>query len=456
MSRGITWLNCCENDNRWQRRLSQTAERDAAKTTEPAEPLAITSGFRNPAIQERSVLCRPSRFRGIRVACTPEDKPDEAMKRTMRRAVAVGFALAILPLSYAVPVINITDLYHPHQDVGDNFDLIAAYALPEVDLKAVIFDVTDEYRKPVGQVAGLPADQVGPREPGYVAVEQLNRIFDRAVPCASAPFGMMRSPDDKMLDAPKFEQAGIDLLLRTLRNSTQTVEIVSFGSARPVAVAMNRDMELFRRKVGRIHLAAGSSQPGFMEWNVMLDPHAIVRVLRSDLPVAIYPCGTRDGAFAYGEGNTFWLLPNLRFVRDMAPPLQRYLAYAFERSSRIDFLRAVEHEQPASFTSATLERTHNVWETAVWLNVAGRKLVVRSDGTHRIVAGSELQSGDHVLPNDLMPCEVDVRPNGDYSLRAASRKTTKWMYYRRDPKANESALREALPAWYTSIRVPLR
>lgn len=37
----------------------------------------------------------------------------------------------------------------------------------------------------------------------------------------------MRSPDDKMLDAPKFEQAGIDLLLRTLRDSTQPVEIVS-------------------------------------------------------------------------------------------------------------------------------------------------------------------------------------------------------------------------------------
>lgn len=60
---------------------------------------------------------------------------------------------------------------------------------------------------------------------------------------------------------------------------------------------MNRDMELFRRKVGRIHLSAGSCQPGFLEWNAVLDPHAIVRVLSSDLPVAIYPCGTRDGAF---------------------------------------------------------------------------------------------------------------------------------------------------------------
>ena len=82
-----------------------------------------------------------------------------------------------------VPVINVTDLYHPYQDPQDNLDLIAAYALPEVDLRAIIFDVTAEYRKPSGQVVGLPRDDQGPREPGYIQVTQLNRIFGRNVPC---------------------------------------------------------------------------------------------------------------------------------------------------------------------------------------------------------------------------------------------------------------------------------
>ena len=48
-----------------------------------------------------------------------------------------------------IPIIDVTDLYHPHQDVGDNFDLVAAYALPEVDLRAVILDAHDSFRKPV-------------------------------------------------------------------------------------------------------------------------------------------------------------------------------------------------------------------------------------------------------------------------------------------------------------------
>ncbi len=48
-----------------------------------------------------------------------------------------------------IPVIDVTDLYHPYQDVGDNFDLVAAYALPEIDLRAVILDAHDSFRKAV-------------------------------------------------------------------------------------------------------------------------------------------------------------------------------------------------------------------------------------------------------------------------------------------------------------------
>ena len=182
-----------------------------------------------------------------------------------------------------MPVIDTTDLYHPPQDPGDNFDLVAAYGLPEVDLKAVILDATEKYRRP----------PQGPRDPGFIPVLQLNSIFGRNVPCGTTPYQPMKSPGDKMLNAPAFQQLGIELLLETLRRSTDKVEITIFGSARPVAVAYNRDPELLRRHISRIHLCAGASSPDFLEWNVLLDPHAIVCLLRSDLPIAIYPCHQR-------------------------------------------------------------------------------------------------------------------------------------------------------------------
>lgn len=346
------------------------------------------------------------------------------------------------PRTSKVALIDTTDLYHPPQDPGDNFDLVAAYALPEVDLKAVILDATQKYRQP----------PEGPRDPGFIPVLQLNSIFGRNVACGTTPYLPMKSPDDKMLDAPAFQQYGIDLLLETLRRSEEKVEITIFGSARSVAVAYNRHPELLRQRVRRIHLCAGASSPDFLEWNVVLDPHAFVRLLRSDLPIAIYPCATKDGPFAYGRHNCYWKLPDLHFVENMHRPLRAYLAYAFGRSNRSDFLRAVEEDPPAPVLQAIGCKSHNVWETAVWPQVCGRRLVRRTDGHFRIIPAADVRATDSVLPNDLRPCRLEVSDNGAFTFRLSDRPTNFLIYDRGDPVKNEQALREALPALYLSFR----
>ncbi|MCS7238696.1 MAG: hypothetical protein NZ899_10570 [Thermoguttaceae bacterium] len=364
-----------------------------------------------------------------------------------------------------IPVIDVTDLYHPHQDFGDNFDLIAAYALPEVDLRAVILDCTEPFRQPVAENPGpgLFPDPHGPREPGFIPVWQLNYVFDRNVPCATGPWTRMRSPADTMLDVPAFQQAGVELILRVLRESPDPVHIVSFGSARTIAVAFNRDPELFRRKLARLHLSAGGSSPpvpGYLEWNVALDPLAIVCLLRSSLPIALYPCaannagsqgyGVYSPAFSYDSHNTFWKLPNLQFIEELAPPLRRYLEYALTRSPRVDFLRAVDVDGPP-LDRGLLAKEHYVWETGVWICVTGRKLVRRSDGTYRMVPDSEVNPSDVVLPNELKPCKVVVHDNGVYEFELTNGPSNVLVYYRGDPQENERALREALPALYRSF-----
>lgn len=357
------------------------------------------------------------------------------------------------PPTRRVPVIDITDLYHPPQDPGDNFDLIAPYALPEIDLKAVILDVTGAFRKPVSDHPRKELrDASGPREPGVIPVTQLNAIFNRDVPCAVGPFEELRSPEDEMRDVPLFQQAGVGLLLNTLRSSQEKVEIVSFGSARPLAVAYNRDPRLVRKKVSRIHLCAGSTSPDIPEWNVLLDPNAMICLLRSDLPIVLYPCAGSDSPFGYDRHNTFWLLPDLQFVRKMTPSLQSYLAYAFDRSGRPDFLRAMEEPPPDPVMDRICQRPHNVWETAVWMEVSGRKLVQRPDGRHVLLSAGEVKATDRILPSEIRPCTVEVRNDGQYQFSPTDQPTHFWIIDRGDPHENERSLREALPSLYVSFK----
>lgn len=350
------------------------------------------------------------------------------------------------------PLVDITDLYHPPQDPGDNLDLIAAYALPEVDLQAVILDVTQRYRRPYVNPGDHSYDDPhGQRDPGFVPVTQLNAIFGRHVPCAAGPFEPMRSPEDAMRDAPAFQQAGVELLLRVLRESPEPVEIVSFGSARPLAAAYNREPRLMLRKTRCVHLAAGAMPPGFLEWNVQLDVQAFVRVLRSDLPLAIYPCATDRGAFDLGVHNTYWQLPDLSFIRRLRPPLRNYLAYALDRSSRTDFLNALEEDPSEETLHRVCSRPHHVWETVTWMAVANRKLVRRPDGSCRIIPEAHVNVEDTVLSCELLPCDVTVRDDGQLAVRLDPSAKRCRIFRRSNPEENQQALREALPALYESF-----
>lgn len=373
--------------------------------------------------------------------------------------------LPILP----VPVIDCTDLYHPHQDPGDNFDILTAYALPEIDLKAVVLDVTEDFRQP-SALAGEHPDPYGPRDAGVIPMMQVNWIFDRSVPFALSPFHRMKSPDDAMLDAPRFQQAGIDLMIRTLRQSDRPVVIMVFCSCRTLAAAINREPQLFRQKVKRLILSIGCTRgerfdldwahrrplavkpgsSGYLEWNVMLDPHAFVRVLRSGLPMSIYPCASECGPFSLHRHNSFYQLGSLGFVRKMHPRLRSYLAYAFNRTLRHDFLRAMEQD-PTEAELATLDAKtwHPVWETAPWLEASGRLLVRRADGSHRILPGHEIDAADTRLPNHLRPCELNVHDDGRFHFRLTDGDSSTAIYDRGDDLAgHEKAMAEALKALY--------
>lgn len=346
------------------------------------------------------------------------------------------------------PVIVVTDLYQPPEDPGDNFDIVLPFAWDRIDLRAVILDVSVEKRDSKREgVPGYP----GPREPGIIPLAQLNALFGSSVPSGVSPFGRMRHGRDEMRDVPAFQQTGPELILRTLREAERPVEIMSFGSARPIAVAFNRDPGLFREKVARIHLSAGSETLDYLEWNVYLDPIAVTRLVESDLPMALYPCATAVDCFSYGTHNTLWWLEDFTWLDSLDPALRRYLLYGLGASTRIDFLRALDEDPPHEIVREVYGRRHAVWETAAWVEASRSAIVRRADGTHAIIGREDVLPTDSVIRNALVPARREAHDSGLYLFDIDDSDGRTTVFTRDDPYEYESALREALPRLYASF-----
>lgn len=350
------------------------------------------------------------------------------------------------------PVVVVTDLYLPPEDPGDNFDLLFPFASERVDLRAVILDVSIEKRESVREgVIGYP----GPRDPGVIPLAQLNALFGTRVPWGISPFARMRSLDDEMRDVPAFQQQGPELLLETLRASSEPVHIMSFGSARPIAVAFNRDPELMREKVAAVHLSAGSTTLDYLEWNIYLDPIAARRVVDSGLPLALYPCASDVDCYTLDAHNTVWWLEDLAWIEQMHPALRRYLLYGLGGETRIDFLRALDEDPSPAVARRVYERRHAVWETAAWMIVSGSALVRRADGTHRIIDAAEVAADDEVITNELVPARARTHETGLYTFETDVVADDGVRIFRRDdPEQYERALQEALPALYCGFVPP--
>lgn len=362
------------------------------------------------------------------------------------------------PVGKKKPLIVITDLYHPYQDPGDNLDLLNGFSLPGVDLKAVILDITDSFRKDTADHPALWKDPRGPREAGIIPVMQLNSIFNRQVKFAVGPVKCMRSETDKMSDTPDFFQ-GVELLMDILRQENEPIEILSFGSARIIAVAYNRDPELLKRKIKRVHLSAGTAAPNYDmgsdqganmipggEWNVALDVFAFTRLLRSSLPIALYPCAGKDGGFVKDKNNTYWKLKDMSFLREMHPQLQCYLDFAFGKKLNCDFLKAMEQGSPYKEGAKIQFAEFHVWESAVWIEATNRILIKDKAGNYKLIRKNERSRDDVVLPAGLRACKfTEIRDDGRFLFKYVDSPTSKSIFYRPDPEGNEAALNAVIP-----------
>lgn len=331
----------------------------------------------------------------------------------------------------AVPVIYSTDLFHPHNDPDDHFDLATLFALPELEVKAILLDQGGEQLK----------------HPGSLPLAQMRRITGQKVPSAIGLAEKLSSSTDDGRAQPAQFQAAIELLLKTLRESQKPVTIITAGSVRDVCAAWNRDPNLFRQKVGRLYLNIGSADDGTSEFNVQLDPLAYAGLMRSGLPIYWCPCLPIPNVGSNTIYRTYWHFHQSDVLETAPRSLQNFFIYALQRpaANELDPLKALKAD-PRPWRRLVWEMDRNMWCTAPFLHAAGYQL--RLSGQRWTLSRPAEAVDEAANPFTFIPAHVEVDDQGNTRKSLNSASPNMQIFKVSRPDAYQAAMRDSLRQLY--------
>ncbi len=287
-----------------------------------------------------------------------------------------------------VPLIYCSDLFHPPDDPDDWFDLATVFSMEEFDIRGIVLDQGEKQL----------------RKPGRIPIEQMAAITGKRVPFALGLSNRLKSPSDKGLDEPERFQEGVKLIVSALKESDRKVTLIAVGSLQDVCAAFNRSPELLKAKVERLYVVAGHSDGGD-EYNVGLDPHAYVGVMRSGLPIYWLPCFGRAPFVSKWEFKQGDLLDSLS-VR-----MQNYFVYGLRRvdPAKADPVAALGIPIPEEVKKEVWAMGRAMWSTASFIHAAGRTMEVRN-GRRRTIPRRSGKEGNPVFR--FVPAKVTVSDKG--------------------------------------------
>jgi len=340
-------------------------------------------------------------------------------------------------------LVHITDLYHPPQDPDDQFDLATILALPELNLKAVLLDVTEKFLQPA------PAGWDLARDPGVVTVAQAGVLRGRSIPVAVGPRKPLQSLTDDLADRPASEQTAVRVLLELLDAAADPMAVSVVGSARILAAAYLQAPGLCRAKIDAVWLNAGSTVTVEHEWNVMLDPLAYRVLWQSGLPIRWFPCATEKGAFDPEPARgTHWAATHGELLRGLPPRWRGWFAYGMSGSSRGDFIRAMDEIGQGPVWDNLQAAPRSMWSTGSLVMAAGRSLAHTAEGWRFLPANEVSVQGLEFWPWQLDAIAVEVREDAHLNWweRESDQSPGHQLFGRRPGPDYSQAMAEALNA----------
>jgi hypothetical protein len=343
--------------------------------------------------------------------------------------------------SRPVPMLHLTDLFRPHADPDDHWDLACVYALAyrgDADILGVLTD----YPREDWHV-----------DPDVLAVAQMNYLTGKAVPVM---VGSPRSiPPTETAKADSVAALrGVRALLDLLRRSPRPVVISVLGSCRDIAIAGRLEPDLFAKKCAALYLNAGTgtldpAKATQLEYNVRLDPASYAAIF--DLPCPIYwmPCfeEMHPGAHQTAEYGTFYRFSQGDVLPQLSQSMQRFFAYVFKHGRlekdrqppdaiRPDWLQYLTGASDAALMTRVEALKRNMWCTGGFLHAAG--LGVTREGAMVAQAAAR----DPVFTFD--PIRVTCTAEGHTTWRADPTSRQRFIFHVRDAARYPAAMTVAL------------
>ena len=264
--------------------------------------------------------------------------------------------------------IHETDLFHPHQDPDDHWDLACQFSLAKmgcISLKGVMIDWPE----------------LGFGDPAVDAVAQMNWITGLTVPVGIGNRRNAQAPDET--------RGSVGMLLRTLEEAPEPVVIHIVGSCREISAAAKAHPELFREKVKAVYLNAGSAFPSdALEYNVLLDKEAYRNCFSLPCPLYWMPCFhavteplTPAGADPtidpyYGAYYTF---RQSEILPELSDAVQNFFLHVLSRSSSNQWLKSLRAPVNPELRDYYGSLVRSMWCTGGFLHAAGLKAALNGD-----------------------------------------------------------------------------
>lgn len=334
------------------------------------------------------------------------------------------------------PVIHTTDLYHPHGDPDDHFDLALQFALHMRGATRLLRILLDHpSRNGTGQYA-----------PDVIATAQLNAITGAEVPYSIGCRQGVRGQDDGLLDQPWQERSGVDAVIRALEEAESQVRIVIVGDCSDIAAAAASNRSLFEKKCAGVYVNAGTGRlagRSEREWNVRLNPAAFSAMFHLPCRMMWCPCFHEIppepdyfGPNNEGENGSVFCFPQKFLFEKMGTRLKRYFSYMFECSQDPMWLEYLERPAVSEQMEQEMLLERRFYSTASILHAAG--MAVEPDGSL-----TTLEAADRPVYS-FVPIRAVCNAQGDTQWEYAAEETGQYILRTCDRASYSQAVGRAM------------